>query len=78
MAKTTITKRDYHALCGLMVLAKRHNDALKQIEGAVAELVGVAQDAHGYAGHVSDETWCGNGEPNADRLLSKLEITVEE
>lgn len=79
MAKTTITKREYHALCGLMVLAKRHNTALAEIEKAAFEITGETPSFDdGTGGHCSDETHAGRGEPNADELLSRLKITVEE
>lgn len=78
MAKTTITKREYHALCGLMVLAKRHNKALQEIAHAAFEITGEEKECERWGGgHVGDQVY-GTDEPDAEELLSKLKITVEE
>lgn len=69
----TITKNQYHALVGLMVLAERYNRAIVEIELAAREITG--DEEHG---HTSDEVYGGDGTPNADNLLRKLMITIED
>lgn len=78
MAKTTITKREYHELCGLMVLSARHNRALREICMAAHDITGEPIDDDTWGGgHCGDEVY-STIEGSAEELLRRLEITVED
>jgi len=67
--KTEITKAEFLQLTGLLVLAKRHNAALKEILAAVVEITGEKdENGHGADGVYSDYS--------AEGLLDRLGITV--
>jgi len=55
-----------------MALAERHNRSLCEISDAACELTGEESDW----GHTSDMTF--DKSPNADALLARLGITIEE
>lgn len=81
-SKTTITKSEYHSLLGLMLLAKRHNDAQLEIISAVTEIVGeIEQDGKPKGpkdgGFAADEVY-STYEPCADDLLKSLHLTVAD
>jgi hypothetical protein len=83
MPKETITRGDYHALVGMLELARRHRAHLDELERAAAELLGIPPEAHSggdYFGHVSDAiaglVADGSGVAAADALLLRLEIRV--
>ncbi len=65
----TINQSEYLQLMGLLVLAKRHNDALNQIVDAVRAITGEEDDM----GHSSDAVY---SDYSADELLKKLDIRV--
>ncbi len=69
-----ISRAKYLQLEGLLVLAKRHTAALREIEAAAADLTGQPEEGGGYFGHVTDAM----SEPNitAEELLRKMEIAV--
>lgn len=73
--KRYIDQSGYLKLTGLLVLAERHNRALKEIEAAAAEIVDEPCES-GYYGVVSDEVV--SERPDADDLLRRLGITVED
>lgn len=73
----TITRFQYLQLTGLLVLAKGHNDALKDIATA-ALLLTQEKDDDGQPddmGHTYDGIYCSY---SADELIRKLGLTVEE
>jgi hypothetical protein len=63
-----LKRTEYLQVVGLLALAPRHNQALKDIEEAIAAVVGEEPDG-GYYGHVSDAVYNGY---SADKLLAKL------
>ncbi len=67
--KPTITQMEYLQLIGLLTLAAQHVEAQKQLEKAVAELIG----QEGDRGHAQDAVWSPY---TADELLEKMEIKV--
>ncbi len=69
MTRTTITANERLQLMGLLVLAKRHNAALKDIERAALAITGEDD-----LGHTSDGLYC---DYEADEILRRLNITVE-
>lgn len=66
------SKINKHEILGLLIVAKRHLDAMKECEMAIAERLGVQGDEHGYYGHVSDVVWGGSIDVND--LLRRLEL----
>lgn len=70
--KTTITRAEYLQLVGLMALAERHNEKLKDIAVCALDLTGESDDM----GHTYDAVY--SGEYDADGLLQRLGITVED
>lgn len=78
MTKTTkeeVTREEYLQLEGLLVLAKRHSEALADIEIALAKLLGMKGEAGDYFGHVSDGIYNGYTAPD---LLRRLGIDLPE
>jgi hypothetical protein len=73
--KTEISRNEYLQLVGLLVLAKRHNDALDEIVRAAAEITGES-DEYGGFGLTGDVAY--GHDPDADALLRHLEITVRD
>jgi hypothetical protein len=67
--KSSITKSEYLQLIGLLVLAKGHNDNLKELAKAIREITGESHDQ----GHSTDAAYC---DYSADDLLQKLEIPI--
>jgi hypothetical protein len=70
--RESITYAQYLQLLGLFVLGKKHNEDMRAIEAAAAEIVGQDGD-DGYYGHVSDEL---ADSCNVDAMLSRLGIIV--
>jgi len=67
--KAEITPSEHMMLIGLLTLAKRNNDANRQLIASVREIIG--QD--GDRGHADDAVW---GDYSAEELLEKMEIKV--
>lgn len=67
----TITRTQYHQLCGLLVLGQRHDRAMDDIQDAIAEIIGDADWA-------SDAVRGGVDGYNADDLLRRLKIEVAD
>lgn len=72
-----ITRSQYLQLTGLLVLAQRHNDALRDIEKA---MYGITQEKDhdgnpSECGHTADAVYGGY---TAEELMGKIGITVEE
>ncbi len=75
----SINKNRYHQLVGLLALADRHYDLISEIERAVVDLVdGEPYDVAGDSAHVGDMIWGSVGHNDADALLRKMNITVED
>ncbi len=68
--KTSVRRSEYLQLVGLLLLANRHNDALQNIEDAIAEITG-----EGPGSHSADAVYCNY---SAEKLLNKLNITIAE
>lgn len=78
MAKTQITREEFQQLLGLFVLARRHNNAIQEIERAAASIVGEAADENSphYYGQVSDHLVGFQDGSTAEALLHALKIEV--
>ena len=63
-----VSKSDRLKLEGLLAMARRHNAALKEIEGAAAEILREPEDED-YYGTVSDAVYC---DYSVETLLRKL------
>lgn len=72
MPKTTITRAEHLQLVGLLALAERYNRMLTEVHDAARQLTGEADDM----GHTYDAVY--SGDQDADTLLQRLGITVEE
>lgn len=70
-----ISEKDYLAVVGLLELAEQTMERSDRIAETLAEILGVEETMGGYYGHVLDAVGCGY---DADTLLSKLDITVED
>jgi len=70
-SKQSITKSEYHQLLGLRVIAKRHWDALNEIEKAAREITG-EKEGHGHADDMM------SGSRPIDEGLEILGIKVSE
>jgi len=68
--KESITENEKLQLMGLLVLAKRHNDALKDIVASVRKIIG----QEGDRGHCDDAVYC---DYSVDELLDKMEVVVQ-
>lgn len=68
--KESISHMEYLAVTGLLVIGKKHRQALEHIEQAIADIIGVARENNG---HVSDALW---QDYTADELLEKMECKV--
>lgn len=62
-----LKKSEYLQLVGLLALAPKHNDALREIEEAICTIVKVEEANTG--GHCGDAVYSGY---TADELLKKL------
>lgn len=77
----TITRSQYLQLTGLLVLAKRHHDSLKDIEKALYAITqernhdGTLMNPQQDMGHTSDALW---SDYSADELMGKLDLAVEK
>lgn len=69
--KRTLTRGEYHQLCGLLVLAQRNDRAQGEIEAAVAALIGDREWA-------SDAVRGGVGDYDADDVLRRIGIEISE
>lgn len=67
----TINRAQYQQLLGLAVLAEKHDQAMDDIHEAVRDITGEADTI----GNSSDFVY---SDRDVDRLLTNLEITVEE
>jgi len=67
--KTEITKNDKYAIIGLLILAKKNNDALNDIIVALRDITG---EEDGF-GHCADSAYCND---TADNLIKKLHLKV--
>lgn len=71
MTQRTISRSEYFQLIGLLTLAKKHNETLKDIERAALAITKEVDDL----GHTADAVY-GNRSP--DELLALLDITVRD
>ena len=69
-----MTHQEYLQALGLLTLAKRHYEKVKDCEKALAKLLKVPNDGNQYYGHVSDAIW--EGDADLDELIEKLELTA--
>lgn len=69
--KRTITRGEYHQLCGLLVLGQRHSRSLDEIQAAAGDIIGDREWA-------SDAIHGGIADYNADDLLQRMGIEVAE
>lgn len=69
--KKEITASEYYQILGLMLLAKKANEQLKQIEISIAEIVNYPLDEYMGYGHISDQVVSNC---DADELLRLLNI----
>lgn len=67
----TITRSEYHQLCGLLLLSQRHDRALDEMKRAVADLLGDEDWA-------SDAVRGGVADYDADDLLQRMGIEIVE
>lgn len=67
--KESISENERLQLMGLLILAKRHNDSLKDIVASVREIIGAVEDE----GHCNDAVYC---DYPVEELLEKMEVTV--
>lgn len=72
MAKTRLTQSEYLQLTGLLVLAARHNAALKDILSAAILLTG---ESDGDIGHTADAIY---SDYSVEQLCQKLHIEVPQ
>lgn len=63
-----LKRNEYLQVVGLLAIAPKHNEALRDIEEAICKIVKVEKP--GDCGHVSDAVFSGY---SADELLRKLE-----
>jgi hypothetical protein len=68
--KVTVTAHERLQVIGLLVLAERHNKALRDIEAAVMSITGETEQG----GHSTDAVY---SDYDADDLFGRLGITVE-
>lgn len=69
-----ITKKEYFVIVGLMELARRAYNQIRECEKAYGEVVGMKEDC-GSFGHFSDEIF---GDGNVDKALENEEIEVNK
>lgn len=74
MAKATITPNERLQLIGLLTLAGRYSAQALEVERATKALLDVPEEDFG---HVSDAIY-DDGSRDADRLLERLGVKVEE
>lgn len=74
--KTTITAAERLQLIGLLTLAESYIRKSTEVRDAVVELLDGRGDEN-VESHASDVVWDGVS-PDADRLLDRLKITVQE
>lgn len=67
--KSTITKNEYLQLVGLLTLAKKHNQVLRDISQSAALITG--DEEHG---HTDDAIYC---DYPVEDLLKLAKITIE-
>lgn len=71
--KKTISRSEYLQTVGLLTIASEHLKAMKDIEQALAEVLGAEGDETEYYGHVSDAIY----QPySAKELLATMKIKV--
>lgn len=70
--KTSISKKEYHQLLGLKVLADKHNQSMHEIVAAAKELVG---DADKDYSHMDDWAW---GSRETDEVLRLMKVEVRK
>jgi hypothetical protein len=70
VVKTQITKAEYYQVVGLLVLARKHDEVMRDIAESVRAIVGEDDDM----GHAYDACW--DTSIDADDLLRKLKIEV--
>lgn len=63
-----LKRSDYLQIVGLLALAPRHNQALREIEEAICKIVGEEPNT---GSHVGDAVYCNY---DADKLLKKLDL----
>jgi len=80
--RDTITRSEFYQLAGLLVLAKRHEDALKELEKAALEITQEVDLTTGKrieswgGGHTGDSIY--GGEHSAEGLLKVLGLEIAE
>ncbi len=74
--QSTISKKDYLVIVGVIAIARMQNEKLKECEKLIAEVLKEKPDLGiDYYGHITDAVY---GDYSADKLLGLMDIKVKK